>query len=195
VQFIDKKTEKLVFDRGGTVVAINKGLTKKEKEAGRLDSQAKRRWIRVEQKRVLMKLGVIPERALDSDVDGLSSLEAPDEEYGTRNYNPNQVAESMRREREQHLWELHAKISELPVSAQHQKWRTQAYLEYYDRAKAGELKDLKFVDEEGETTRILKRYAAQSAQRGSRKALAQGLGPDEAIGRQYAGSQMLLQKR
>lgn len=37
-QFIDKKTEKLVFDRQGAVVAINKGLTKKEKEEAKLEN-------------------------------------------------------------------------------------------------------------------------------------------------------------
>lgn len=71
-----------------------------------------------------MKMGVIPEREIDSDVDGLSSLESPDEEYGLRNYNPNKVFDSMQAEQRQHLWDLRAQICRLPVTEKHQAYRT-----------------------------------------------------------------------
>lgn len=119
LHFIDKKSEKLIFDAAGHVVAVNLGLTKREKEEEALASQERRRMVKVERKRMLVKMSAIPEQEIDSEIDGLSSLSSIDEEHGLRNYNPQKAIDKMQEEQGQHLWEVHRAICLLPVTQQH----------------------------------------------------------------------------
>ena len=82
------KMEKLLFDSNGAVAGVNLAKTKKEVIAEELAAADMRRKIKLEQKRWKMKEGLIPQGEIDSDIDGLSSLDSFDEEFGIRGYNP-----------------------------------------------------------------------------------------------------------
>jgi len=91
LEYIQTKMEKLVCDPEGNIVGIDSRKNEEELMMEELAVREARRRERLENLKQDMREGRIPQREVDSEIDGLSSVSSIDPEFGRSHFDPAKV--------------------------------------------------------------------------------------------------------